>query len=357
MKKTDSMNENQGGQSGNKKIFTYIIIFALIFIIASAVIFDSFFSVKEYDKTDYAMGSEISIKIKSRKNSDDLENNLVSDVKKLDSLISNKTEDTEISKLNKNGKEKVSDETLYALKISKEIAEKSGGALDATIGKVSELWDFDDEKNEVPSEDKIENALKTVDFRKITIDGNTVSLGLNQKIDLGAAGKGYACDIIKKRLEKEKYESAVISVGGTVFVSGKNGGGSDFNIGIRTPEKNETGYFASLKVKSGQFISTSGNYEKSFEKDGKIYHHILSPKTGWPASSGLKSVTVVSDEGIISDCLSTACFVLGYEKSKSLLSDYGASAVFVTDENDILTYNIKSSDLKLFSENYSYSVS
>ena len=158
------------------------------------------------------------------------------------------------------------------------------------------------------------------------------------------AGKGAGADEAVSALKNTKGVSgAVVSVGGTVGVFGKNPNSDHWGVGVRKPERDNTGYIAVIKLYKDSFVSTSGSYEKYFELDGKTYHHILSPFTGYPAESGLKSVTVVTyDSGVYADSLSTACFVLGYEKSLSLLEKYSADAFFILDDGSVkMTDGIK----------------
>ena len=152
-------------------------------------------------------------------------------------------------------------------------------------------------------------------------------------VDLGAAGKGIGCQEAEEILKETDAAGAVAAIGGSILLYGEKPNGDMWKIGIANP-RNETGdsYLGTLTLEGTVTVSTSGDYEKFLIKNGKRYHHILDPHTGFPAESGLISVTVVSREGWLSDALSTACFVLGYEKSLDLLEQYGAQAVFV-DEN------------------------
>ena len=156
---------------------------------------------------------------------------------------------------------------------------------------------------------------------------NSVAFEDNFTVDFGAAGKGIALDEIKDYLETTKTKEAVISVGGSILLYGEK----NFTVGIKDPEGNAGRHVAILNVGEG-CVSTSGSYERFFEENGKRYHHILDPDSGYPAQSGVVSVTVVSESGILSDALSTACFVLGIEKGGALAAEYGCETVFI-DEN------------------------
>ena len=213
----------------------------------------------------------------------------------------------------------------------------SGGAFDLTVGRLSSLWDFDDDIKKVPSEAEIKKELSTVDYEKIAINGANVAIGKGQTLDLGAVGKGAACDAAKAYLQKSGVKGAVVSVGGSILAFGKrNKIGDKWRIAVRHPRE-ENAYIGVINLSEG-FVSTSGDYEKYFEKDGKRYHHILDANTGYPSDSGLSSVTVVCDSGTLSDALSTACFILGEEKSKELLDEYSAAAIFIDKDLNVSTY-------------------
>lgn len=212
------------------------------------------------------------------------------------------------------------------------LRQDSGGAFNPLLGRLSDLWGFGTGNERVPSENEIKSVLNGTD-EPIEINGRKVKIPTNTVLDLGAVGKGIACDEAKKLLESAKVKSAVISVGGSVLLYGED---RQFEVGIRDPfSQSGTDCFATLSL-SACCVSTSGSYERNFEFDGITYHHILNPKTGYPADSGLVSVTVVCEDGFLSDALSTACFVLGYEDSLPLLKKYNAEAVFVTDEKKVL---------------------
>ena len=305
-------------------------------ITAAAIVFAGY--KKEYtlkEKNSLSMGSIVTIKLYG----DDAFKKL--DVVKglidnLDKEISRKIDSSAVSALNKNGEVKSATVSDILLKCRK-ISEMSGGAFDLTVGRLSSLWDFDDDIKKVPSEAEIKKELSTVDYEKIAINGANVAIGKGQTLDLGAVGKGAACDAAKAYLQKSGVKGAVVSVGGSILAFGKrNKIGDKWRIAVRHPRE-ENAYIGVINLSEG-FVSTSGDYEKYFEKDGKRYHHILDANTGYPSDSGLSSVTVVCDSGTLSDALSTACFILGEEKSKELLDEYSAAAIFIDKDLNVSTY-------------------
>lgn len=317
-----------------KKKISAVLIAIAIAVVAAVVLYDAFSDKKQSEASGIAMGSVVSVKVYGR-NSDGAGEKIISAAEKIENEnISRYKSSSEISRLNSEKNAELSDYTADVLNRSSEISKASNGAFDITLGKVSSLWNFDSDSQTVPDEKILADAVSGVGFEKIQSSGNNFSIGENQELDLGAVGKGLACDSAKLILDSSGIDGAVVAVGGSVLVYGKNPEGKYWTVGVRTPEKEDNSVALKIKIDGTKFVSTSGNYEKCFTKDGVLYHHILSPKSGFPADEGLKSVTVLSDSGLSSDALSTACFVLGMEKSKELLKKYNADAVFIDSENN-----------------------
>lgn len=307
-----------------------------------------------FTNVDFAMGTVINQTIYS-------EENLTSDVLDIlvdieDNKLSWRIDTSEIAKINAQAgldEVLVSEEVKNELQTAIDIGNNSDGALDITIGKLSRLWNIEGENPSVPEDEKIQELLKDVDFSKLSITKGGVILPENTSIDLGAVGKGIACDKIKEYFNsKQDVKGAVVSVGGSILVYGKKADNSNWKVGITDPRGEQGAVFGALSLSQDCFVSTSGDYEKYFEQDGKRYHHILDPKTGYPSESGLLSVTIVCDSGEVSDGLSTACFVLGYEKSLPLLEKYNAQAIFVdSNKNVIITDGLKG-DFTILNNDY-----
>ena len=323
--------------SKKKKILCIVLSGVLLAAaIAGIIIFHSF--KKDYNleqKSGFSMGSVVTIKLygdDTFKKLDAVKNG----IDNLEKIISRKFDSSAVSALNKNGSVQNAVCAEIVQKCRK-ISEMSAGAFDLTIAPLSSLWNFDSGAQEVPAEKDIQKALALVDYEKIQADSKTVTLKKGQSLDLGAVGKGAACDAAKAYLEKSGVKGAVISVGGSILAYGKrNKLGDKWRVAVRHPRE-ENAYIGVINLSEG-FVSTSGDYEKYFEKDGKRYHHILDANTGYPADSGLASVTVLCKSGLLSDALSTACFILGEEKSKPLLDEYSAAAVFVDKDLNVSTY-------------------
>ena len=257
---------------------------------------------------------------------------------KYDTMFSATNTDSELYKLNHaNGQPfTVSSETANLIQEGIHYSELSGGAFDLTIEPVSALWDFKADKPTVPSSDAIAQAVSHVDYTKVDIQDNTVTLEDPEAgIDLGAIAKGYIADQVKTYLKKQGIKHAIINLGGNVDVIGTKPDGSKYNIGIQKPFDESGEAITSVRLKD-QTVVTSGIYERYFKKNGKLYHHILDPRTGYPCENNLYSVSIITDSSTKADALSTTCFLLGYEKGMELIQSMdGVEAIFITDDEKV----------------------
>lgn len=231
----------------------------------------------------------------------------------------------------------------------------SDGALDITLRPVLDLWGIEGDNPTVPDEKQLQTVLNNhTGYEKlhITEDGILSAEDTGCMLDLGALGKGIACDEIRERLENMKITGAVVSVGGSILTYGKKPDGASFKIGIQDPRGEQGSAAGYLTLGGDMVVSTSGDYEKYFMDGDKRYHHIIDPETGCPADSGVISVTVVSRSGMESDGLSTACFVLGRERSQELLKQYDAEAIFITEEKQIYISDGLKDAFQLINEDY-----
>lgn len=215
-------------------------------------------------------------------------------------------------------------------------SELSGGAFDITIEPLSSLWDFTSGEKQIPDPQTLVEAQKHVGYEKVELKGNKIRFQEDgMGLELGAIAKGYIADKIKEFLISEGIESAVIDLGGNVLCIGARPDGEAFRVGIQKPfaDRNETVATAGIRDRS---VVSSGIYERYFEKDGKLYHHILNPKSGYPYENGLTAVTILSDESVDGDGLSTVCFALGLEKGLELINSLpDTQAVFITEDGEL----------------------
>ena len=256
---------------------------------------------------------------------DDIINGAFSLCENLERTLSKTVTDSDVYKLNNTeGFVSVSDGTLKTVERALYYSELSGGKFDITIAPVSALWDF---KNQViPSKDEISEALQNVDYHSIEIKNGEMSSGTKQ-IDLGGIAKGYIADRATEYLKENGAENALVNLGGNICMIG------EYNIGIQKPFDDSV--IASIALKD-KCVVTSGIYERYIESDGKIYHHILDPKTGYGAENELASVTVIGEKALDCDALSTVCMLLGTESGMDIINNTAdTEAVFIDRENNI----------------------
>lgn len=305
-----------------------LIALAVVAAVAAAAIF--FASSNEVKREFFAMDTFVSAKVKGFA-AKDAAGGISTLVRELDSKqLSRYTSGSEISRINSEAETVLSDEMRDYITELLEVGKMSGGKFDIVLGAVSDLWSFNDSPR-VPSTDELTEALSRSGSDKLSLSGNTLTRADGCIVDLGSAGKGIALDKVKSYLSDKKISSAVVSVGGSVLLYGKG----SFNVGVRDPWGEAGRSVMTVKLGAG-CVSTSGSYERCFEQGGKRYHHILDPDTGLPVENGLVSVTVISDSGLLSDALSTACFVLGAEGGAKLAAKYGCEAIFITEDKKVI---------------------
>ena len=232
---------------------------------------------------------------------------------------------------------------------AKEYRDATNGAFDITIAPVMDAWGFTGDSFRVPEQSELDTLLKKVNSDAIQMLGSpsdSVTLGEGQAIDLGGIAKGYTSDCVEAVFYDHEIENGKISLGGNVFVLGTKPDGSDWRVGIKDP-RNESGLAAILSLRDAYAI-TSGGYERYFEENGKTYHHIIDPSTGYPADSGLLSVTVVAADngpdwagagnGAMCDAFSTALFVMGEEQALDFWRNggYDFDLVLVTEDGRVV---------------------
>lgn len=281
-----------------------------------------------YDRV--LMGTIVEITLK--KDDPETANAAFKEIEKLEKSLSLYREDSDVSKINQNagkGAVKVSSEVIDVVEAAIKIAKLSNSAFDPTIGSFK-VWDFSKESVQVPSKKEIQEKLSLVDYKAITLDKEKSLVGLKKKgmrLDLGGVAKGYIVGKAMDALKKNGMEWAIIRAGGDMMIYDKNNSNEPFTIGIQHPRIKDR-LIGKLKVRNGA-IATSGDYERFFIKNGVRYHHIIDPKTGFPANK-TQSVTIVSTDPTLADALSTAIFVMGPEKGMELVKkSAGVEAVIV----------------------------
>ena len=228
----------------------------------------------------------------------------------------------------------VSEELASCIGRGLEYAELSGGKFDITILPLRELWDFESEDASVPAPEEIEQALAKVDYRKVHVDGTTVTFDDPEtQIDLGGIAKGYISAKLKNWLKEQGCTSALINLGGNVSVLGTKPDGSSWNVGIQEPFADRGTVFETVEIDSGCVIS-SGTYERYFEQDGTLYHHILDPETGCPVITDLQQASVVGEDDVLCDAFSTICILEGREEAERIAGENGLDVkIFFVGDN------------------------
>ena len=272
----------------------------------------------------------------------------VSEIERLEEELYVAVEGSEVERLNSNGNAVVTNEVIKLIDKSKEIYEETDGAFDITVLPLMEKWGFTSGSLYIPDKDELKELVSKCGMDKIETKENHIFLGDSQKIDFGGIAKGYASDRLVKIFDEYDIESAYMSLGGNVYCYKNKIDGSKWNIAIQSPDNDES-YAAVISLKDKAVI-TSGGYERYLtdESTGKKYHHILDAKTGYPADSDLKSVTIISENGMEADCMSTALFVMGLDKAVAYWKEHSEAFDFVlrtTDDNLYTTENLNK-DLK-----------
>lgn len=258
-------------------------------------------------------------------------------IEELEGLWSVTDETSEIYAVNHSGGQpvSVSEDTAELVSFALEMAEKTGGALEPTIYPVLTAWGFTTDEHHVPSQEEIDRLLASVDYRRVSVDGNTVQLEPGMMLDLGAVGKGYASDEVKELLRAEGVTSALLDLGGNIVMIGSRPDGSDWRLGLQSPFENDT---VGVLTASDCAVVTSGNYENFFTADdGTIYGHIIDPATGYPVNNDLASVTIVAKDGKLCDALSTSLFVMGSNEAIDYWRNHpGFEMILITQNRQVL---------------------
>ena len=257
------------------------------------------------------------------------------EILRMDSLFSVADKDSDVYRINHSGTATVDEATADIAAKSLAICADTNGALDVTVFPVVEEWGFISGDYQIPSADKINKLLNLVDYTSVSVEGTKIKIPEGARLDFGAVAKGYAADRAEEILRDFDASGAILNLGGTVVAYGNKPNADSWKIGVADPD-NSAAYVGYLTC-CDKIIATSGSYERYFEgEDGKIYSHIIDPKTGYPVDNGVLSVTVISDSGILSDALSTALFVMGREQAISYVNERGdIDCIILTDDGKV----------------------
>ncbi len=335
-----------------KKITTLLFLFLITLCGCANSAESSSEDTKEYSRDIFAMDTYMYLKAYGE-HADTALGYSSEQILSLEELFSVTSEKSDIWAINHSNGEpvSVSDDTIAVLNKAIEIGGKTNGALDVTIYPLLTEWGFTTDTQQVPTDDIIADKLKLIDYTKISVKGNTVQLPDNMQIDFGALAKGYTSDCVTEILKENGVKSALVNLGGNVHAVGTKPDGTLWKVGVQNPfSPSEQVCILEIADKA---VITSGNYERFFtDENGRKYWHILDSADGFPADNGLVSVTIVGENGLLCDALSTALFVLGTDKA----IDYWRNSadfemILITDDEKII-YSEGLSDFINFTASY-----
>lgn len=311
----------------------YILIISLFASILSGCSF-GVINPPEYSETRLLMDTVCTIRA-GGDNSDTAVAAAFDRISEIDAAADYYSDSSEVSKINNaaaNEEISVSDDIFNILKTALEVSRDSDGAFDITVAPVKDLWNFQSGDHEPPSDAQIQAALSAVGYKKLTLNDESKSVtkaDSNVKIDLGGAAKGYASDCVYEVLKSRGIKYAIIDLGGNICVMGKNPSQPDgsWSVGIQKPFSKSGELSQTIRV-SETSVVTSGVYQRCFNWNGKLYHHILDPSDGYPSDNGENSASIIYDSALTADCLATACMVLSFDAADSLVQKYNARLIY-----------------------------
>lgn len=335
-----------------KRIATRFVQFAAILIVPFLLMTGCN---KKADRTSFLLGTICRIQINGGDRSDlDAAFNRI---RQIESRMTRNKDTSEIRKIASAGGDgfKVSPGACQVIRKALDFGHLSGGLFDVTIAPVVDVWGFgnNDVDPHLPSATTLKQTLPLVDYRQIHVQEDCrVTTGPGQRIDLGGIAKGYAADEAAKVLQKAGVKSALINLGGNIFVLGKKDNGKPWKFGIQDPLQPTGTMMGTIEIDNGALV-TSGIYERFVEENGKKYHHILDPRTGYPVENNLAGVSITAPSGLDADALSTVVFMLGIDKGCELLAQFpDTGAIFISKNGEITTYGIASARFNLTNEDY-----
>ena len=256
----------------------------------------------------------------------------------MENQVSTERPSSEIAKLNKDGSGTLSGDSLNIVSGALDLYKETGGAFNISIYPIMKAWGFTTKEYRVPSDEELAALLENTDLSTVSFDRETGKISFGQEgmeIDLGGITKGYASAKAVEIFKEAGLPGGLVNLGGNVQTFGKKPDGSLWKVAVQSPYPDDD-YLGVIEL-TDKAVITSGGYERNFEKDGKTYHHIMDPETGKPAEKGLLSVTIISDDGMAADGLSTSLFVMGKDKAEEFWRGHREDFDFIMmDENNEL---------------------
>lgn len=325
-------------------------IFWIILVIAVCIAFAVNYMNELKTATIFSMDTIMTVKMSgNKKNLEWAE----SEIKRLDKIFNVYDQNSELYELNAFGEKKVSKEMAEIMEMSVKFNKDTNGSFDVALKNLKDLWDIKSDNPNVPEDEEIIKVLEKSGMDKLEINGDNVVLNEGIKLDLGGIAKGYATDVIVKGLKEKKVKKFVLDLGGNIYGYSE---GKPLNIGIQNPYGQRGDVLLTVEISDSAVVS-SGGYERNFESDGKVYHHILDPKTGYPAETGIAQVTIVGKNSALCDAYSTGVFVMGREKTEKLYEKSGEFEYIIVENNNIFVSKNLESKIKNVREEFNLIIS
>ncbi len=338
---------------------TAIIMFIVLFFLTSCSSDDNGVMETPYKQTEFLMGTVVTVKIYN----EEKETVLKKVFERMEVLASQigLEEDAGVSQIDEVNAQAgiepviVSEEIFQLIKAGKDYSQKAEYSFDITIGPLTSLWHIGYDDARKPDQEEIDAVLPLIDYRKVILDEEKHTVYLKEKdmrIDLGAIAKGFIADQVNKVLEENDVTTAIIDLGGNIYVEGTNPSGKEWTVGIQDPFSTRGETVGKIEA-SNQSIVTSGVYERYLEVDGERYHHLLDPKAGYPFDNEIAGVTIVSKKSIDGDALSTLIFSKGLEDGMAFIEKQdGVEAIFVDKDNKIFLTSGLEDEFELTNESF-----
>lgn len=316
---------------------------------------------RPYTWTGFAMGTLVEITVYANRSAEGAVNKGFDRIGEIEQLVSTSISDSDIALLNSapiGSYVQVHEDTAYLISSALEFARETRGSFDPTVGRLVDLWGIGTERASVPSGEAIRYALSGVGYQNLVLDEDKRQVMRNTdfRVDLGAIAKGYACDEVVGILQNAGIDAGIVDLGGNICVFGTKPTGQQWRVGIQDPAAPRGSYVGVISISSGA-VATSGDYERYFERDSVIYHHILDPSTGYPASPGVRSVSVIAPTGIQADALSTGLFVLGVDELFEFVDrSEEIEVVVITSDNRVIVSSGIAEAFQVVKEGYTYEI-
>lgn len=319
-----------------KSVLGWAGIFIVLFLIGFFISKNSSDKIKTFKRTQVLLGTIVGIQVRDtdEQKADDAITKAFAEIKRIDDLFTTYNEESPVSKINNSSDTilKIDEEIYYLLEVCDSVTKISDGCFDVSLDNLTRVWGFYTDNPNLPTKTEIDSALMKSGWKNVKLIGNdTIIKKKNVGLNFGAIAKGYAVDKAIDILRTSGIESALVNAGGEIKVIGKK-----WRVGIQHPRDGRD-VIAVVKPDNNS-VATSGDYEQFFEVDGIRYHHILDPKSGYPAK-GLRSVTIINQSNTFADALATAVFVMGKDKGMRLIENLSDTEAMIIDSEGKIFYS------------------